>query len=75
MGWPVHTSGDAELPAEHGLILSGSQDGAEEAQRLFVYLWHNLCHFKPGFVAWVFFLFALCPLLRDAIYGLCSSSV
>lgn len=37
------TSGDAELPAEYGLILPGPQDGAEKAQRLFVYLWHNLC--------------------------------
>lgn len=38
MRWPLHTSGDAELPAEYGLILSGPQDGAEEAQRLFFFI-------------------------------------
>lgn len=64
MRWPLHTSGDAELPAEYGLILSGPQDGAEEAQRLFfLSLAQFMSCFKPGFVAWVFFLFALCPLL------------
>lgn len=42
MGWPLHSSRDAEVPAEYGLILTGPQDGAEKGKRLFVYRCHNL---------------------------------